>query len=136
MTAEKTKALEAKKKQELSTTSEQTRLGPTFTPTVDIFETEKEITVLADMPGVKANDLDINLRDDVLTLSGEVESPEGPGERAVLREYRIGRYVRHFNLSDTIDQSKIDAEMKNGVLRLVLAKAEKAVPKKITVKAG
>jgi HSP20 family protein len=136
MTAEKTKALEAKKKQELSTTSEQTRPGPTFTPAVDIFETEKEITVLADMPGVKANDLDINLRDDVLTLSGEVESPEGPGERAVLREYRIGRYVRQFNLSDTIDQSKIDAEMKNGVLRLVLAKAEKAVPKKITVKAG
>lgn len=136
MTAEETKALEAKEKQELSTAAEQTRPGPTFTPAVDIFENEKEITLLADMPGVKAKDLDIDLREDVLTLSGAVESPEGPSERAVVREYRTGRYVRQFTLSDRTDQSKIDAELKDGVLRLVLPKAEKAVPRKITVKAG
>lgn len=136
MTAEETKALEAKEKQQLSTAAEQTRPGPTFTPAVDIFENDKEITLLADMPGVKAKDLDIDLREDVLTLTGEVESLEGPSERAVLREYRTGRYVRQFTLSDTIDQSKIDAELKNGVLRLVLPKAERALPKKITVKAG
>jgi HSP20 family molecular chaperone IbpA len=136
MTAEEAKALEARDKQELSATSEQTRPGLTFTPAVDIFETEQDITLLADMPGVKANDLDIDLRDDVLTLSGEVESPGHPEEKVVFQEYRIGRYVRQFSLSDTIDQSKIDAELKDGVLRLVLPKAEKAVPKKITVKAG
>ena len=136
MTAEESKALEAKEKQELSSPTEQTRPGPTFTPPVDIFETENAITLLADMPGVKAKDLDIDLRENVLTLSGEVESPEGSGERAVLREYRVGRYVRQFSVSDAIDQSKIDAELKAGVLRLVLPKAEKAVPKKITVKAG
>jgi HSP20 family molecular chaperone IbpA len=136
MTVEEAKALEAKEKQEISATSEQTRPGPTFTPAVDIFETEKEITLLADMPGVKAKDLDIDLREDVLTLSGEVESPDGPDEKVVFREYRTGRYVRQFSLSDTVDQAKIDAELKNGVLRLVLPKAEKAVPKKITVKAG
>lgn len=135
MTAEETKALEAKEKQEFSSPAEQTRPGPSFTPAVDIFENDKEITLLADMPGVKADDLDIDLRDSVLTLTGEVKSPEGPGERAVLREYRTGRYVRQFTLSDTIDQSKIDAELKDGVLRLVLPKAEKAVPKKIKVKA-
>ena len=136
MTAHETKALEAKEKQELSTATEQMRPGPTFTPAVDIFENEKEITLLADMPGVRTKDLDIDLREDVLTLTGEVKSPEGPNERIVLREYRTGRYVRQFTLSDAIDQSKIDAELKNGVLRLVLPKAEKAVPKKITVKGG
>ncbi len=136
MTAEETKALEAKEKQELSTPAEQTRPGPTFTPAVDIFENEKELTLLADMPGVKTKDLDIDLRENVLTLTGEVESPEGPGERPVLKEYRTGRYVRQFTLSDTIDQSKINAELRDGVLRLVLPKAEKAVPRKITVKAG
>jgi len=136
MTAEEAKALKAREKQELSMHSEQTRPGPTFTPPVDIFENTKEITLLADMPGVKAKDLDIDLREDVLTLSGEVESPEGPSERVVVQEYRTGKYIRQFILSDTIDQSKIDAELKDGVLRLVLPKAEKAVPKKITVKAG
>ena len=104
MTAENAKALEAKEKQELSTAAEQTRPGPTFTPAVDIFENEKEITLLADMPGVKAKNLDIDLRENVLTLSGDVESPEGPSERAVLKEYRIGRYIRKnvFNLSTSI----------------------------------
>jgi HSP20 family molecular chaperone IbpA len=136
MTAEQAKAIEAKEKQELSTTGEQTRPGPTFTPAVDIFETEKEITLLADMPGVQAKDLDVDLRDDVLTLIGDVKSPGHPDERVVVHEYRTGRYFRQFSLSDTIDQSKIDAELKDGVLRLVLPKAEKAVPKKITVKAG
>jgi HSP20 family molecular chaperone IbpA len=136
MTAEEAKALEAKDKQELSAPAEQTRPGPTFTPAVDIFENEKEITLLADMPGVKAKGLDIDLREDVLTLSGDVEPPEDSSERAVLREYRTGRYVRQFTLSDRIDQSKIGAELKEGVLRLRLPKAEKASPKKIKVKAG
>jgi HSP20 family molecular chaperone IbpA len=136
MTDEQAKALEAKDKQEVASPVEQTKPGPTFTPEVDIFETEANITLLADMPGVKADDLDIDLREDVLTLSGEVESPESADERTVLREYRTGRYVRQFSLSDTIDQSKIHAELKDGVLRLVLPKAEKAVPKKIAVKAG
>jgi HSP20 family molecular chaperone IbpA len=136
MTDSKTKALEARDKQQVPTAAEQTRPGTTFTPSVDIFETETEITLLADMPGVKTQALDIDLRENVLTLTGEVKAPEGPGERDVFREYETGRYVRQFSLTDTIDQSKIDAELKEGVLRLVLPKAEKAVPRKITVKAG
>lgn len=136
MTAKESKALEAKEKQEVSNLPEQTTPGLTFTPAVDIFENDKNITLLADMPGVKAENLDIDLREDVLTLSGAVESPEGPNERAVLREYRTGNYVRRFTVSDAIDRSKIDAKLKDGVLRLVLPKAEKAVPKKIVVKAG
>jgi HSP20 family protein len=136
MTATEAKALEAKEKQEVSADVEQTRPGPTFTPAVDIFETDTGITLLADMPGVKAKDLDIDLQKSVLTIKGDVASPEGPNETDVLREYNTGSYVRQFALSDTIDQSKIHAELKEGVLKLVLPKVEKAVPRKIAVKTG
>jgi HSP20 family protein len=136
MTDSEKKDLQAREKQEVSATAEQTRPGPTFTPSVDIFETETGITLLADIPGVKAKDIDIDLRDNILTLAGEVASPEGSDEMDVLKEYRTGKYVRQFTLSEAIDQSKINADLKNGVLRLVLPKAEKAVPRKITVKAG
>lgn len=136
MTGSEAKALEAKEKQEVSTHVEQTRPGATFTPAVDIFETDTGITLLADMPGVKAKDLDIDLQKSVLTIKGDVPSPEGPSETDVFREYNTGSYVRQFALSDAIDQSKIDAELKDGVLKLVMPKAEKAVPRKISVKKG
>lgn len=129
------KELQAKEKQEVSA-AEQTKPGPSFVPVVDIFETEREITLLADMPGVKTDDLDIDLREDTLTLAGEVESPERPDETEIFREYQTGRYFRQFTLSEVIDQSKIQASLNNGVLRLVLPKVEKAAPRKITVKAG
>lgn len=129
-----TKALKAKEKRTLTIPAEQTRPGPTFTPAVDIFETDREITLLADIPGVKAEDLNIDLRENVLTLAGEVEPPEGPGEVDVLREYDTGKYFREFTLSELIDQSKIEAELKDGVLRLKLPKVEAASPRKITVK--
>ena len=128
------KALQAKEKSELTTPTEQTRPGLVFTPAVDIFETEKELTLLADMPGVKAADLNIDLHENVLTLDGDVEAPEGSGEADVFREYRTGKYYRQFTLSQVIDQSKIDAEMKDGVLRLTLPKIEAATPRKIAVK--
>lgn len=136
MTASEAKALEARDKQEVSSPVEQTRTGITFTPAVDIFETDKDITVIADMPGVKTDSLDVDLRDDVLTLAGEAEPPESKNETPIIQEYRTGRYLRQFSLSDVIDQENIDAEMADGVLRLVLPKKEKAVPRKITVKAG
>jgi HSP20 family protein len=136
MAEKERKELQAREKAEVSPTAEQTRPGPTFTPAVDIFETDQEITVLADMPGVKAKDLAIDLRENTLTLSGEVESPEGEKEQDVLREYRTGDYYRQFTLSEGIDQSKIEAALKDGVLRLRLPKVEAAAPRTIPVKAG
>ena len=130
------KALQVKGKAEVTAPAEQTRPGLVFTPAVDIFETEKEITLLADMPGVKAGDLDIDLHESVLTLDGDVHSPEGSEEVDVIREYRTGKYYRQFTLSQLIDQSKIDAEIKDGVLRLRLPKVEAATPRKIAVKAA
>ena len=135
MTDSETKALKARDKREVTTPTEQTKPGPLFTPAVDIFETDQEITLLADMPGVKAKDLNIDLRDDILTLDGEVEPPEGKSEMDVFREYQSGKYSRQFSLSQVIDQSKIDAELKDGVLRLKLPKVAAATPRKIAVKA-
>jgi len=129
------KALQAKVKTEVTTPAELTRPGLVFTPAVDIFENEKDITLLADMPGVKAEGLNIDIREDTLTLDGDVQSPEGADEDDILREYRTGKYYRQFTLSQVIDQGKIGAELKEGVLRLKLPKVEAATPRKIAVKA-
>jgi HSP20 family molecular chaperone IbpA len=136
MTDTESKALQAKDKAEVTTPAEQTRPGLVFTPQVDIFETEKEITLLADMPGVKAEDLTIDLRESVLTLDGEVKAPEGADEVDVFREYHTGKYYRQFTLSQVINQSDIDAELNDGVLRLRLPKVEAATPRKIAVKSS
>ncbi len=136
MAEKERKDLQAREKAQVSTPAEQTRPGPIFTPAVDIFETDQEITVLADMPGVKAKDLAIDLRENTLTLSGDVESPERETEEEVFREYRTGNYYRQFTLSDVIDQSKIEAALKDGVLRLRLPKVQAAAPRTIPVKTG
>lgn len=94
MTESESKALQAREKTEVTT------------PAADIFETEKEITLPADMPGVKADALNIDLHENVLTLSGEVQSPEGPNEIDIIREYRTGRYYKQFTLSQLIDQAR------------------------------
>ena len=131
-----TKELQVKEKQEVSVPGEQTKPGPVFTPAVDIFETEKELTLLADLPGVKSDELNIDLRNNVLTLTADVTPWEGADEEDLLIEYEIGRYFRQFTLSEVIDQDKIDAQLNDGVLRLTLPKVEKATPRKISVKAG
>lgn len=128
--------LQVKEKQEVANPAEQTRPGLVFTPEVDIFETDHEITVLADMPGVAADGMNIGLQNGVLTLSGDVKPWEGQDETDVLVEFEIGKYFRQFTLSDDIDQSKIEAKLDDGVLRLTLPKAQKAVPRQITVTAG
>lgn len=131
-----TKELQAKEKHEVATTAEQTRPGLVFTPEVDIFEEDREITLLADMPGVDASDITIDLQDGVLTLAGDVKPWKGAEESDVLTEFEIGKYYRQFTLSDAIDQDKINAKLEDGVLRLTLPKAQKAVPRQITVTTG
>ncbi len=130
------KELKVREKQEVTIPAEQTMPGLVFTPAVDIFETEKEITLLADMPGVKANDLTIDLRDNTLTLTADIAPLEKTDEQDVLVEYETGRYYRQFTLGELIDQENIDAKLNDGVLRLSLPKVEKATPKKISVKTG
>ena len=128
--------LKVREKQEMTSPAEQTTPGLVFTPAVDIFETEKDITLLADMPGVTADGLTIDLRDNTLTLSADVAPIDNSGEEEILVEYDTGRYYRQFTLGELINQENIDANLNDGVLRLTLPKVEKATPKKITVKTG
>jgi HSP20 family protein len=136
MADNQSKELMAREKQEVSSPAEQTTPGLVFTPAVDIFENEKEITLLADMPGVKADDLAIDLRDNTLTLAADIAPVENAGEEDILVEYETGRYYRQFTIGELINQENIDAKLNDGVLRLSLPKVEKAAPKKITVKTG
>lgn len=133
MAANDTKELKIKEKQEVGTSAEQTRPGLVFTPQVDIFETDTELVLMADMPGVRAEDLNIDLNDSTLSLSGDVRPFEGAEEGDILIEYEVGKYYRKFALSEIIDQSRIDAKLENGVLSLTLPKVEKATPRKIKV---
>jgi HSP20 family molecular chaperone IbpA len=130
------KELQVKDKQEIAGPAEQTQPGPVFTPAVDIFETEQEINLLADMPGVTANDIGIDLKDGVLTLTGNVTSWESREESDVLVEFEVGKYYRQFTLSDIIAQDRIEAKLEDGTLRLSLPKAEKAIPRQIMVATG
>jgi HSP20 family protein len=134
MTDSNAKEIQVKPKQEVTSQAEQTKPGVVFTPSVDIFETERELTLLADLPGVKAENLTIDLRENTLTLTGEVEPFERADEEDILIEYEIGKYYRQFSLSNVIDQSKIDANLTDGVLRLTLPKVEEAKPRKIEVR--
>jgi HSP20 family protein len=119
-----------------ATPPEQTRTGPVYAPAVDIFENDHSITLLADMPGVKASDLEIDLRENTLTLAGRVTAPGTAKESNVVREYRPGTFFRQFTLSEAIDQPKIDAQLTDGVLRLELPKVEREKPRQITVRAA
>ena len=135
MNEQKTRELKVRGKQEISGSSEQTRPGLVFTPDVDIFETDLSLTLLADMPGVKSDSLSVDLRDDTLTITGRVQPTRKEGENPLIVEYETGTYYRQFSLSEIIDQEKIDAQLKNGVLRLTLPKVAKTVPRKIVVNA-
>lgn len=115
---------------------ETTPSGPSFMPAVDIFEKDDNTVIVADMPGVTSDGIDVSLERHVLTLRGTVEPSAHEGYRRLSSEYREGDYFRAFTLSDEIDLSKIDATFKNGVLRLELPRAAEAKPRKIAVNAA
>jgi HSP20 family protein len=129
-----TKEMQLQAKREVEKgAGESTRPGFFFTPAVDIFENENEITLLADMPGVDGKSVDIDLRENTLTIQGRIDRQEGEEEATVYREFNWGDYFRQFTITDVIDRNKITAKMDQGVLRLTLPKAEKAKPQKIRV---
>ena len=129
------KDLQLQEKKELRTGSESTRDVPVFIPAVDIYETADTMTLLADMPGVPIENVDIDLDHDQLTIRASAVAENGAGT-ALLEEYQVGDFYRQFTLSNAIDRGKIEATMKDGVLKLVLHKAESAKPRKIAVSAS
>jgi HSP20 family molecular chaperone IbpA len=125
-----------KKEAAVTEKEERTRERRVYTPSVDIIEGKDETKVFADIPGVDESSVDITLEKNILEIYGKVDPDIPQDMRLALSEYGIGDYHRRFTLSDEIDREKIQATVKNGVLSLVLPKAEKAKTRKIEVKAG
>jgi HSP20 family protein len=107
--------------------------GVVARPRVDILETEQEILLLADMPGVKPSDVDVRFENGELTIHGRRTAPASP-KRRVLSEYEPAHYHRAFRLAEDVAADRIEAELKNGVLTVHLPKAEATKPRKIAVK--
>ena len=116
---------------------ERTRDRRAFVPRADIYENEDQIVIVADMPGIDEESVDITLEKNVLTINGYVEDvrPEEEDYALAYAEYRVGDYVRRFSVSNQIDQENIEATVNDGVLHLYLPKV-KPTTKKITVSAG
>ncbi|CAN5296818.1 N/A [soil metagenome] len=134
-----TELMDAKQKEVVNeTSSEQTKARPAFVPRTDIYESKDHLVLLTDMPGVSQDSVDITLERNVLTIHGRVDEPKADlsgkeGYTLTYSEYSMGDFRRVFTLSNEIDREGIQATMKNGVLRLVLPKSQRAIPKKISI---
>jgi len=117
-----------------TTTKEATRNNKYFAPRVDIFETDSELVLHADMPGVDPKDIDLRYENGELIVQGRAGAPVNHGH-LILSEFDEGDYYRAFQIHESIDSTRIGAECKNGVLTVHLPKAESAKPKQVTVKA-
>jgi len=113
---------------------ERLREGVTFTPRVDILETDKELILVADLPGVRSEDVELRFEKGQLVLSGHV-NPRLGDKQVVLREYDEGDFYRAFAIHESIDATKIEASCKQGILTVHLPKVEAVKPRQIAVKA-
>jgi len=124
------------KTQTKSTGAERTKDSHTYIPRVDIFEAGEALYLLADMPGTCEACINITLEKDILTIEAGIDENIYGQRKATYAEYGIGDYYRQFTLSDEIARKKIEASMKDGVLKVVLPKAEPAKTRKIAIQAG
>ena len=125
--------LQVQQKREVESKQEATIPARVFVPATDIFETDEALTVILEMPGVDKDKVDVKVENDVLTIEGWIDFSRYEGLQPVYTEYNIGNYARSFQLSSKIDQDRISAELRDGVMTLVLPKSEKAKPRKIAV---
>jgi HSP20 family protein len=125
--------LQVQPKREVANKQESTVPSRAFLPVTDIFETDQALTVVLEMPGVAKEDVEVGVEDGVLTIEGRIDFSKYEGLQPVYTEYNVGHYVRSFQLSSKIEQSAISAELADGVMTLVLPKAERAKPRKINV---
>ena len=123
--------LQVQQKREVEKKQETTVPSRAFLPMTDIFETDQALTVVLEMPGVSKDNVDISVENDILTIEGRIDYSKYEGLQPVYTEYNVGHYVRSFQISSKIEQSGISAELKDGVMTLVLPKAETAKLRKI-----
>lgn len=121
----------------IQTNGKETMTVADWTPTVDISETDVEYQIKAEIPDVKKEDVKVTVEDGVLTIQGQrKQEKEEKGKRYHRVERSYGSFVRSFSLPDLVDEEKVNAEFKDGILNLHLPKSEKAKPKSIEVKVG
>lgn len=125
--------LQVQKKRELEGKEESTIPTRTFVPVADIYEDGDCLKVILEMPGVEKGNVDVRVEESVLFVEGRLDLAKYRGLQPLYTEYNIGNYARSFRVSNAIDQDKIGAELKDGVLSLTLPKAEKAKPRTIQV---
>jgi HSP20 family protein len=127
------KAIKKVEKTDVEKSDETTWAAKTYEPAVDIWETADALALAADVPGVTRDKVELDLRDDTLTIRAEVGADAYEGLRPLYGEYNIGNFYRRFSLGEVIDREKISADLKDGVLTVTLPKREKAKPRKIVV---
>jgi HSP20 family protein len=125
--------LQVQQKRELEKKEETTIPARVFLPTADIYETNDALNVVLEMPGVEKSSVEVRVEDGVLKIDGRLDFSKYQGLQPLYTEYNVGHYSRSFRLSSTIDQNKIGAELKDGVISLVLPKVEEAKPRTIQV---
>ncbi|HEX2868436.1 MAG TPA: Hsp20/alpha crystallin family protein [Ignavibacteriales bacterium] len=103
-------------------------------PLVDIYETDDAFTLIADMPGVSKDDVRIKLEDGDLVIMGRIDFMDRINKRYILNETQIGNFYRKFHVADGVDDSKIDARLENGQLKIHMPKLERLKPKNIEIK--
>jgi len=125
--------LQVQEKREVDRQQEATVPARAFLPSTDIFESDDVLTIVMEMPGVGREDVDVNVENGVLRVEGRLDFSKYEGMQPVYTEYNIGHYRRSFSLSSKIEQDRISAQMQDGVLTLLLPKAEEAKPRRISV---
>lgn len=125
--------LQVQEKRELQKKDETTVPTRFYLPTTDIYETADALTVVMEMPGVDRSSIEIHVENDVLSVDGRIDFSKYEKLQPVYTEYNVGHYRRRFTLPSRIDQGRIQAETKDGVLTLTLPKAEQAKPRRIQV---
>jgi HSP20 family molecular chaperone IbpA len=122
-----------REKKELVAKDEKTIPGRHYVPFADIYETDEELAVVMEMPGVEKKDLTVALENDVLKVDGQIDFAKYKDMEPVYTEYNVGHYTRSFTLSNKVDQDKISANLEDCVLTLTLPKAKHAQPRKIAI---
>lgn len=125
-----------KRPTQVTAPAERTWTGRAYVPAVDIYETKDELLLLADLPGVKGEDIYVHFEQGALTISAPVHGRQPEGTAYLLAEYGTGSFHRNFQIGEAIDASRISAEYKDGVVTLRLPKVEAVKPRKITVKSS
>jgi HSP20 family molecular chaperone IbpA len=125
--------LQVQQKRQVEDKEEATIPVRQFLPNTDIYETETALTVVLEMPGVEKTNVEVAVEGGVLKVYGRIDFSKYEGLQPIYTEYNIGHYARSFRLSSKIDQIKIEAQMNDGVLSLVLPKVEEAKPRAISV---